>query len=547
MHIFQSWLTLNKYSIRTVIQLMTVLLCIFGSNALANSNSWQALGSVSVQQNNNIRILNSNTEEFGSYNYIRPITVETPSKYKLIFQYRTALSQPENASFALSTIWYGFDGKELKGKGSHKPLRPATNGFSPQLNLIEVPANAARLELRFQTQGTTKGKFARSHIELKDLYLLTYSQSQESLALLSKPLTKSDEVKLWPKNGLRGLNTFTIGPTVGNSQDPGDYISDATFKKMADWNVNLLRLWVNVDTDSRWNVKLGETVPPIPIDNSMAPYKQHLDGIRIALHLAEKYHIAVVITAGDIVGRRIDVMYKSSDGGGYDQELIKIWKYIASEFGKHPNVIGYDLLNEPNSKDEMKRWQKEILPSLVTEIRAVDKNTYIVVEPGPFALPWGFNNFQPINDPKLVYSFHHYMPHTFTHQGIGDYTSSEYANRPYPGMLKRFQNDALIMWDKRELERSMESAATFAKKHNAIMFVGEFSAIRWAPGAAQWISDSIEIFEKYGWSWAFHSYRAWNGWNPTFVADEPASNDSDGGKVTDSMKVLLDYWKKNTR
>lgn len=532
---------------RIMVWLLALAIPFVATTSSADSNAWQALGSVSAIQKNGITTLRSGTKEYGAYRYVQPITPDTPRKLKLIFQYRTSLNQPANASFALASIWYGSDGKELKGKGSYKPLRPATTGFSHQLNLYDVPTGATRLELHFQTQGSLNGTFIPSRVELADIFLLTYSQSQEALTLLAKPLTISNEEKRWPKNGLRGLNTFTIGPISANSQDPGEYISDATFKRMADWNINLLRLWVDIDSDSRWNVKTGEALPPIPIEDTMAPYKQSLNGIRVALHFAEKYRIAVIITAGDIVGRRIDVSYAGADGGGYERELIKVWKYIAREFGKHPNLIGYDVLNEPNTKDEMKRWRKTTLPAVVKEIRTIDLNTYIIVEPDPYALPWGFKDFQPVDDPKTVYSFHHYMPHTFTHQGIGDYRSAEYTSKAYPGMLKRFSSDPSIMWDKRELEKSMEAAANFAKKHNAIMFVGEFSAIRWAPGSAQWIKDSIDIFEKYGWSWAFHSYRGWNGWNPTFGADEPDSNDSDGGKFTDSLKVLYYSWKANTR
>jgi hypothetical protein len=352
--------------------------------------------------------------------------------------------------------------------------------------------------------------------------------------------------KRWPKTGLRGLNTVTIGPLNANSTDPGLYISDAAFRRMADWNVNLLRLWVDVDPETPWSIKKGEKAPPVPSADPMAPYKRHLDGIRISLHLAEKYHMQVVITAGDIVGRKNDVMYSKSDGGGYDAELIRLWTFIAREFGRHPNLIGYDLLNEPNTREEMERWQKRTLPEVCAAIRAIDRNTYLIVEPGPFGLPSGFATLQPIRDPKVVYSFHHYLPHTYTHQGIGDYRTPEYKDKAYPGMLKTFPTDEPKMWDKRELEKSMEAAAVFAKKHNAIMWVGEFSAIRWAPGSAQWIKDSIEIFERHGWGWCYHCYRGWNGWNPTFDAGEPDTNNPDGGKVTDRLSVLTDAWKKNS-
>jgi hypothetical protein len=91
----------------------------------------------------------------------------------------------------------------------------------------------------------------------------------------------------------------------------------------------------------------------------------------------------------------------------------------------------------------------------------------------------------------------------------------------------------------------MQAAIDFQATHNAIIWVGEFSVIRWAPGAAQWVKDSIEIFEKHHMSWNYHMYGGWNGWNPTFDPGDPSNNNTDGGKVTDRLQMLLDGWKKN--
>jgi hypothetical protein len=46
------------------------------------------------------------------------------------------------------------------------------------------------------------------------------------------------------------------------------------------------------------------------------------------------------------------------------------------------------------------------------------------------------------------------------------------------------------------------------------IYIGEFSAIRWAPegSAARYLSDLIEIFEAHGWDWSYHAFREWSGW-----------------------------------
>jgi hypothetical protein len=41
----------------------------------------------------------------------------------------------------------------------------------------------------------------------------------------------------------------------------------------------------------------------------------------------------------------------------------------------------------------------------------------------------------------------------------------------------------------------------FQRKHGAKILLGEFGCISWAPGAAQYLKDCVELFEEYGWDW----------------------------------------------
>ena len=47
----------------------------------------------------------------------------------------------------------------------------------------------------------------------------------------------------------------------------------------------------------------------------------------------------------------------------------------------------------------------------------------------------------------------------------------------------------------------------------ARILVGEFSAAAWAKGADAYIRDCIEVFDSYGWDWAYHAFREWPGWS----------------------------------
>jgi hypothetical protein len=77
--------------------------------------------------------------------------------------------------------------------------------------------------------------------------------------------------------------------------------------------------------------------------------------------------------------------------------------------------------------------------------------------------------------------------------------------------------------------------------------VGEFGVLRWAPGAAQWLEDSIEMIERHGWDWTFHCIGDWNGFDPTYAAEDPPKNRASlvGGKETDRLAVLKRVWLRN--
>lgn len=508
---------------------------------------WKALAKATVTTNGDALIFRSHGGEFGKCVFQMDLNESSPHKYTATFEYLTDGGRPANAGFTFS-FNYSSNGANLVNKNAYWRLAPATNGYRKVRFDTEVMKGATRVEVCFQPQGPIQGTFPASFVQIKNMKFGESGPGPEAAAYLAKPLTKSDRPKIWPKGGLRGFNmNDVIAPVNVNSQNPGEYVSDETFQKLVSWKVNLLRLWIHVDRGSIWGgLKRGQTPPPIPESDPMAPYREHLSGLHVALQLAEKYHMQVILTVSDIVGRRIDVMYNEGDGGGFEKELQKIWAYVAREYGKHPNMLGFDLLNEPNGKEEA-RWKNQTLPSLIKIVRAADTNTFLVVEPSPWALPWGFSNFEPVNDPKVAYSLHHYMPHTYTHQGLYGYSTDEYTNKAYPGTLKKFPSDPPIFWDKAEMEKDLVAAAAFQKKTMAPMFVGEFSVLRWAPGGAKWVEDSIDLFEKYEMDWAFHCYWSWNGWNPTFGPEGEANNDSDGGVMTDRMKVLLKAFQKNKR
>jgi len=350
-----------------------------------------------------------------------------------------------------------------------------------------------------------------------------------------KQVTPSDKASVTPislPEHLRGFNT--------NSR----YVDGELVKRLHKWGANVIR--INIHTD------LGHTVPDtLSVENALIPYVKGIANIDSALEQCKKLGIKVILCPSNIVGRKIDVFWQKDSGQNYRDHLAQLWIALDQRYHGHPAIIAYDVLNEPNYKNgQSDSWHKDMLPKAIAAIRSVNKRIWLIIEPGPWGLPSGFVNQPVIDDPYVIYSFHHYAPHNYTHQGVRKKREHTRGKLVYPGKLQMFDTSPLIEWNLQQLEASMQAAIDFAKKNKVRMLVGEFGLPRWAPGRGQWVTDSIAIFEKHGFDWLFHTPCGWTGWNPTFPDGDAKDQmlmgkDSDGGAITEQLKALQMGLKRN--
>ncbi len=224
----------------------------------------------------------------------------------------------------------------------------------------------------------------------------------------------------------------------------------------------------------------------------------------------------------------------------YQDRFIAIWEHIARRYKDAPQVWGYDLLNEPleeGAAEGVADWQ-ELAERTARAIRRLDPDRTIVVEPAPWGGPAAIENLEPIDVPGVVYSVHMYVPNAFTHQGVHDRTQTPLR---YPGIIRGAQ------WDAAALERALAPVIAFQKRYNVPIYIGEFSAIRWAPdgSAGRYLADCIEIFERHGWDWTYHAFREWSGWSVEHGADRADTRPA--AAPTDRKKLLLRWFAKNKK
>ena len=192
-----------------------------------------------------------------------------------------------------------------------------------------------------------------------------------------------------------------------------------------------------------------------------------------------------------------------------NQSILDINK-ITKTFDTIKGVVAYEFFSEPvvvvnNKSLKPITWDKHF-KNILAKVRETSTK-YLVYTPGPWADPKGYLKMgKPFQDQKIIYNFHFYQPHRYTHQGI-----KKEGKYSYPGQIES------KYWDKSEIEKEIDKVYNWSNKYNVKhVFVGEFSAVRWAKGKDQYLKDVIEILEKKKFSWVYFSFNGWKGWNYNF-------------------------------
>lgn len=313
---------------------------------------------------------------------------------------------------------------------------------------------------------------------------------------------------------------------------------EADFAQLEKWNANVVR-WQITRNWGKSNTELD-----------LAEYDQwidaELDDLDKAAQSAKQHGIMLMIDLHSPPGGRLDdrtlrmVMEKK-----YQDHFIKVWQRIATRFKDNPAIWAYDLINEP--------VQNQLSPTGIADwlgiqilaakaIRKIDPDTAISIEVDGWDAPSNFTWLAPVDIPNVIYQVHMYWPGQFTHQGVhNDWGVADGDPRvEYPSTL----NNAPL--NKEALRKQLKPVRKFQQQCNAHIFVGEFSAIRWAPGAEKYLADCISIFEEYGWDWTYHAFREWPGWSVEHES-KPASRNKHvrAQTTTKRAQVLLNWFAKN--
>jgi len=110
--------------------------------------------------------------------------------------------------------------------------------------------------------------------------------------------------------------------------------------------------------------------------------------------------------------------------------LIAIWTQMANRYKDSYDKIYFEIYNEPHEID-LTVWGQAVLKT-IDAIRQIDKTHYLIVGGGDWNSFESLKQLPEIKDDKIIYTFHFYEPHLFTHQGAGWSGMARIKNIPFP-------------------------------------------------------------------------------------------------------------------
>jgi aryl-phospho-beta-D-glucosidase BglC (GH1 family) len=232
--------------------------------------------------------------------------------------------------------------------------------------------------------------------------------------------------------------------------------------------------------------------------------------------------------------------------------FVSFWGALAKHLARtDPERVFLEVMNEPvfvswQPKYDPKSAQwDEIQGRAVAAIRAAAPRHTIIVGGVQWSSIDGLKLLKPLADKNLVYNFHFYEPHAFTHQAAtwGDRRWRHLAGLPYPSSVesvapqlaqirdpsarKLAEDYGKERWDAPRMEKRLDQAAEWARRHGVRLTCNEFGAYRPktpAEARVRWLRDVRTALEKRGIGWTMWEYAGGFGLNLRDVGKPPLAD-----------------------
>jgi endoglucanase len=254
-------------------------------------------------------------------------------------------------------------------------------------------------------------------------------------------------------------------------------------------------------------------------DEISAEYIGYLDA---AVKMILDQEMAVVID----LHSESDFKTRLAKDDSFVQEFADFWRTLARHYStSNPERVFFEILNEPEMSDRY-RWYG-VQAKLAAAIREGAPQHTIIAAGARWSADDELVFIEPLRDSNVIYNFHFYEPHIFTHQGAtwGSYVWHWVKGLHYPSspesaarvaasapeavdrlMIVRYGQDH---WDAARIDAEITQVAEWAHRRGVPVVCNEFGVYRQYADPQDreaWIHDVRTALERYGMGWTMWDY-----------------------------------------
>lgn len=208
------------------------------------------------------------------------------------------------------------------------------------------------------------------------------------------------------------------------------------------------------------------------------------------------------------------------------EQFADFWRALARHFAAlDPERVFFEVLNEPEGRDRY-RWYG-VETKLAAAIRAGAPGHTIIATGAHFSDDDDLVFLEPLRDANVIYAFHFYEAHLFTHQGATWSANwwHELKGVPYPSTPENVQAVAaevpdavhrlavmrygLDRWNAQRIEAEIGQVKAWADRYGVPVICNEFGVYRKNVAEKDriaWLTDVRTALEKHGMGWAMWEY-----------------------------------------
>ncbi len=253
-------------------------------------------------------------------------------------------------------------------------------------------------------------------------------------------------------------------------------------------------------------------------DEIAAEYLGYLDN---AVKMILDHDLAVVIDIHPESNFKANLAHDE-----FVEQFSDYWRALANHYSRSdPDRVFFEILNEPEMSDRY-RWYG-IQAKLAVAIREGAPQHTIITTGALWSADDQLLFLEPVRDPNVVYNFHFYEPHIFTHQGATWGVNSWHFLKglPYPSATESAEKAAALEpeavnrlsvvrygldhWNAERIDAEVSQVAEWARQRGVPLVCNEFGVYRKNADPidrAAWLRDLRTALEKYGMGWTMWDY-----------------------------------------